>query len=50
MRNPDALERELSSLRAVRVNYPKILITLDDERPASYEGIEQVYALKWLVG
>lgn len=37
-------------MRAVRDNYPKTLITLDDERPVSHEGIEQVYALNWLVG
>lgn len=50
VRNPDTLRRELSALRAVRDNYPKTLITLDDERPVSHEGIEQVYALNWLVG
>ena len=34
------------SLRAVRDNYPKTLITLDDERPYSHEeGIRQIYAL-----
>ena len=43
------LDRELSSLRAVRDNYPKTLITLDDERPYSHEGIRQVYALDWLL-
>lgn len=43
------LERELSSLRAVRDNYPKTLITLDDERPVDHEGIRQVYALDWLL-
>lgn len=47
--DPDTLERELSSLRAVRDNYPKMLITLDDERPVSHEGIQQVYALDWLL-
>ncbi|OZG66471.1 ATPase [Bifidobacterium hapali] len=49
VRDPNTLERELSSLRAVKDNYPKILITLDDERPTSHEGIEQVYALDWLL-
>ncbi|MBT1162406.1 ATP-binding protein [Bifidobacterium sp. SO1] len=47
--DPDTLERELSSLRAVRDNYPKMLITLDDERPVSHEGIQQIYALDWLL-
>ena len=43
------LDREPSSLRAVRDNYPKTLITLDDERPYSHEGIRQIYALDWLL-
>lgn len=50
VRDPHTLERELSSLRAVRDNYPKTLITLDDERPVDHEGIKQVYALDWLLG
>lgn len=49
VRDPATLERELSSLRAVRDDYPKTLITLDDERPTSHEGIGQVYALDWLL-
>jgi predicted AAA+ superfamily ATPase len=44
------LKRELSSLWTVRDNYPKTLITLDDERPSFHEGIRQVYALDWLLG
>ncbi|KAB7791315.1 ATPase [Bifidobacterium leontopitheci] len=47
--DPWTLERELSSLNAVRDNYPKTLITLDDERPVSHAGIKQVYALDWLL-
>jgi predicted AAA+ superfamily ATPase len=43
------LDWEPSSLRAVRDNYPKTLITLDDERPYSHEGIRQIYALDWLL-
>ena len=38
VRDPHALERELSSLRAVRDGYPKTLITLDDERLVGHEG------------
>ncbi|RSX54130.1 ATPase [Bifidobacterium goeldii] len=47
--DPNTLERELSSLRVIRDNYPKTLITLDDERPVSHEGIQQIYALDWLL-
>ena len=49
MHDSATLDRELSSLRAVRDNYPKTLITLDYERPYSHEGIRQVYALDWLL-
>ena len=48
--NPATLERELSSLRTINDNYPKFLITMDDERSVSHEGIQQVYALDWLLG
>jgi predicted AAA+ superfamily ATPase len=41
-------ERELSSLGAIRDNYPKTLITLDVEE-GSHEGIKKVNALKWLL-
>ena len=43
------LQRKLSSFLGVRDNYPKTLITLDDTRPASYDGIECVYAIDWLL-
>ncbi|MDF7665425.1 ATP-binding protein [Bifidobacterium sp. ESL0745] len=47
--NPETLERELSSFRGVDDNYPKSLITLDDELPTEHNGIRQVYALDWLL-
>ena len=47
--NEKTLQRELSSFKGVRDNYPKTLITLDDVRPASYDGIKCVYALDWLL-
>ncbi|MDF7664247.1 ATP-binding protein [Bifidobacterium sp. ESL0763] len=49
VRNPKTLGRELSSFRGIDDNYPKTLITLDDERPTSHNGIQQVYALEWLM-
>ena len=48
--NPETLQRELSSLRALHDNFPKTLITMDDKRPTSHDGINQVYALDWLLG
>ena len=44
------LRRELSSFEGVRDNYPKTLLTLDDAREQSYDGIRRVYALDWLMG
>ena len=41
--------RELASLEAVRDNYPKFLLTLDDADPAQHGGIRQVNALEWLL-
>lgn len=43
------LEREIAPLAVLRDNHPKYLITLDDVRPVSHEGIRQVYALDWLL-
>lgn len=42
------LERELAPLHALRDNYAKMLITLDDADPIDHEGIMQVNALDWL--
>ena len=47
--NEKTLQRELSSFKGIRDNYPKTLITLDDERSTSYEGIKCIYALDWLL-
>lgn len=46
----ETLQRELSSFRSVRDNYPKTLLTLDDAREQSYEGVRRIYALDWLQG
>ena len=44
----ETLERELSSFAGAKDNYPKTLITLDDVREESYDGIRWVNALDWL--
>lgn len=46
----ETLQRELSSFDGVRDNYPKTLLTLDDAREQSYDGIRRIYALDWLLG
>ena len=44
----ETLERELSSFAGAKDNYPKTLITLDDVREESFDGIRCVNALDWL--
>lgn len=48
--NEETLQRELSSFKSARDNYPKTLITLDDAREQSFDGIRRIYALDWLAG
>lgn len=48
VRGQDTLERELRPFRLIKDNYPKFLITLDNSNDIDYDGITQVYAVKWL--
>lgn len=48
VREENTLARELKPLKAVRDNYPKILLTLDDDPDADYDGIIRKNALDWL--
>lgn len=48
---PEVLERELKSLRAIKDNYPKLLLTLDEVNAmADYDGIRKKNVLRWLLG
>jgi predicted AAA+ superfamily ATPase len=49
VRNPDTLERELAPLRQITDFNQRLLLTLDEEPPASHNGIRQVNALEWLL-
>ena len=48
VRNEATLERELRSLQKIRDNYPKIILTLDEEPNCDFDGIHKMNALKWL--
>ena len=48
VRDNAVLERELAPLKAIRDNYPKTILTLDEDPPADYEGIRRINALEWL--
>ncbi|MCL2058323.1 MAG: ATP-binding protein [Oscillospiraceae bacterium] len=45
----NTLKRELESLKYIKDNYPKFLITLDDFK-ADYDGILQINLIDWLSG
>ena len=49
VRDENTLKREFRSLQAVKDNYPKILLTLDDDPEADYDGIIRKNALDWLM-
>ncbi len=50
VRDESTLARELRPLRLIRDSYPKLLLTLDDDPVADYDGIKRMNALEWLVG
>ncbi len=50
VRDENTLKRELTSLQKINNHYPKILLTLDDDPEADYEGIRRINALDWLMG
>lgn len=50
VREENTLERELKSLRKIKDSHPKLLLTLDDDPVADYEGIKRINVLDWLLG
>lgn len=49
MTDAAVFEREMAPLRAIRDNYPKIVLTLDRFTVGNYEGIEVINAVDWLL-
>ena len=50
VRDEVTLKRELASLQRISDQYPKYILTLDDDPSADYDGIKRINALKWLMG
>ena len=44
------LERELAPLKKINDNYPKYILTLDDDLDADFDGIKKINVLDWLIG
>lgn len=49
VRDEATLLRELRPLQRIKDNYPKIILTLDDDPDADYAGIRRKNALDWLI-
>lgn len=50
VRDESTLNRELASLQQINDQYPKYILTLDDDPVADYDGIKRINALKWMMG
>lgn len=49
VRDKATLERELKSLQTINDQYPKFILTLDEDPVADYDGIKRINALEWLM-
>ena len=49
VRDERTLQRELAPLRRIDDQYPKVILTLDEDPDADYAGIRRTNALRWLV-
>lgn len=47
--NSSILERELAPLKKISDNYPKYILTLDDDLDADFDGIKKINVLDWLL-
>lgn len=50
VREETTLQRELKSLQKINDHYQKLILTLDEDPEADYEGIRRVNVLDWLMG
>ncbi|MCL2441575.1 MAG: ATP-binding protein [Treponema sp.] len=48
VRDEATLEREMRALLAVKDNYPKTILTLDDDPPSDNNGVKRLNVLDWL--
>lgn len=50
VRDEATLKHELASLQQINDQYPKYILTLDEDPTADYNGIKRINALRWLMG
>ena len=49
VRDENTLERELRPLKMIQDNYPKYILTLDNDPEGDFDGIRRINALDWLM-
>lgn len=49
VRSEETLKRELKPLQMINDNYPKLILTLDEDPDCDYDGIVRTNALQWLL-
>ncbi len=49
VRDPETLRRELAPLQKIHDNYPKTLLTLDEDPSDDFNGIRKLNVLDWLL-
>jgi predicted AAA+ superfamily ATPase len=49
VRDQQTLARELAPLQKIQDHYQKVILTLDDDPDADYNGIQRTNALNWLI-
>jgi len=50
VRDQATLERELAPLKKISDDYPKLILTLDEDPETNYDGIRKLRAIDWLLG
>lgn len=50
VRDEKTLQRELRPLQAIRDQYPKVILTMDEDPEIQYDGIRRINARDWLLG
>ena len=50
VRDKATLEREIRPLQMLQDDYPKVILTLDDDPQRDIEGIKIINARDWLLG
>ncbi|MCI9366483.1 MAG: ATP-binding protein [Clostridia bacterium] len=48
-REEKILERELTPLKKINDNYPKFILTMDDDLDTDFEGIKKINVIDWLL-